>query len=55
MSTRGGNSIRFVSRLRFPLLALGLGSLFCGVWAGLLRLGWSLPQGRANLMSCTGL
>ncbi|MGZ4352455.1 MAG: hypothetical protein ACXVZ4_02820 [Gaiellaceae bacterium] len=51
---RGGNSIRLVSRLRFPLLALGLGSLFCGVWAGLLRLGWSLPTGRANLIELHG-
>src|SRR5579884_4429123 len=43
-----------VPRLRFPLLALGLASLFCGVWAGLLRFGWSLPQGRANLIELHG-
>jgi hypothetical protein len=43
-----------VSRLRFPLLALGLASLFCGVWAGLLRFGWALPQGRANLVELHG-
>jgi hypothetical protein len=42
------------SRLRFPLLALGIASLFCGVWAGLLRFGWSLPQGRANLIELHG-
>ena len=42
------------SRLRFPLLALGMASLFCGVWAGLLRFGWSLPQGRANLIELHG-
>ena len=42
------------SRLRFPLLALGLASLFCGVWAGLLRFGWNLPQGRANLIELHG-
>jgi hypothetical protein len=42
------------SSLRFPLLALGLASLFCGVWAGLLRFGWSLPQGRANLIELHG-
>jgi hypothetical protein len=41
-------------RLRFPLLALGIASLFCGVWAGLLRFGWSLPQGRANLIELHG-
>src|SRR5579884_744011 len=43
-----------VARLRFPLLALGIGSLFCGVWAGVLRLGWSLPAGRANLIELHG-
>ena len=42
------------ARLRFPLLALGIGSLFCGVWAGLLRFGWSLPAGRANLIELHG-
>lgn len=42
------------SRLRFPLLALGAASLFCGVWAGLLRFGWNLPQGRANLSELHG-
>jgi hypothetical protein len=42
------------SGLRFPLLALGMASLFCGVWAGLLRFGWSLPQGRANLVELHG-
>ncbi|HEX6762793.1 MAG TPA: hypothetical protein VF094_08340 [Gaiellaceae bacterium] len=43
-----------VSRARFPLLALGIASLFCGVWAGLLRFGWGLPQGRANLVELHG-
>jgi len=42
------------SRLRFPLLALGLASLFFGVWAGLLRFDWSLPEGRANLVALHG-
>ncbi len=42
------------SHLRFPLLALGIASLFCGVWAGLLRFGWGLPQGRANLIELHG-
>jgi len=28
--------------------------LFCGVWAGLLRFGWSLPRGRANLVELHG-
>lgn len=43
-----------VSRVRFPLLALGLASLFFGVWAGLLRFGWALPTGRANLIELHG-
>lgn len=43
-----------ISRVRFPLLALGLASLVCGVWAGLLRFGWSLPNGRANLIELHG-
>jgi hypothetical protein len=43
-----------VSRVRFPLLALGLASLFFGVWAGLLRFGWGLPTGRANLIELHG-
>jgi hypothetical protein len=42
------------SRVRFPLLALGIASLFCGVWAGLLRFGWGLPAGRANLIELHG-
>jgi len=54
MAVRDGNSIRTVARLRFPLLALGLASLFFGVWAGLLRFGWSLPRGRANLIELHG-
>lgn len=43
-----------VSRARYPLLVLGIASLFCGVWAGLLRFGWSLPSGRANLIELHG-
>jgi hypothetical protein len=43
-----------IARARYPLLALGLAALFCGVWAGLLRFGWSLPQGRANLVVLHG-
>jgi hypothetical protein len=43
-----------VARLRFPLLALGIASLGCGIWAGLLRFGWSLPEGRANLIELHG-
>lgn len=43
-----------ISRARYPLLALGIASLFCGVWAGLLRFGWNLPNGRANLIELHG-
>lgn len=43
-----------IGRARFPLLLLGLAALFCGVWAGLLRFGWSLPQGRVNLIELHG-
>lgn len=43
-----------ISRARFPLLLLALAALLCGVWAGLLRFGWSLPQGRANLIELHG-
>ena len=40
--------------MRFPLLALGLAALAAGVWAGLLRFGWSLPGGHANLIELHG-
>jgi hypothetical protein len=46
--------IRVISKLRFPLLALGIASLVYGVWAGLIRLGWSLPTGRANVVELHG-
>ncbi len=54
MPAADGNSTQTVARLRFPLLALGIASLFFGVWAGLLRFGWSLPEGRANLIELHG-
>lgn len=28
---------------RLPMLAIGLASMACGVWLGLVRLGWNLP------------
>jgi hypothetical protein len=43
-----------IERARYPLLLAGLAALVCGVWAGLLRFGWSLPQGRANLIELHG-
>lgn len=33
-----------VSRLRFPLMALGMIALVAAMWAGLVRLGWGLPS-----------
>ena len=29
--------------LRVPLMALAMGALLTGVWAGLVRLGWQVP------------
>lgn len=43
-----------IVRLRFPLLAFGLTGLLLGVWAGLLRFGWNLPQGRPSLIALHG-
>lgn len=43
-----------IARLRYLLLPLGLASLICGIWAGLLRFGWDLPSGRANLIEMHG-
>ncbi len=43
-----------IARARYPLLLSGLAALVCGVWAGLERSGWSLPQGRANLVELHG-
>lgn len=40
--------------MRFPVLGLGLVSLGLGVWGGLIRFGWSLPEGRANLVELHG-
>lgn len=40
--------------LRFPLLILGFASLFVGVGAGLLRLGWTVPRPAADLAALHG-
>lgn len=42
------------SRVRFPLLALGMLSLLLALWGGLLRLGWSLPGLRSGLVAAHG-
>jgi len=42
------------SRLRVPLLALGIASLAAGVWAGLERFGWQLPGGSPDLVELHG-
>ncbi len=49
-----GSGARALGPLRFPLLALALAALSAGVWAGLLRLGWALPQGRADVIELHG-
>jgi hypothetical protein len=41
-------------RLRIPLIALAGLSLLAGVWLGLLRLGWPLPQPRLPFPSAHG-
>lgn len=40
--------------VRFPLLALGMLALLAGLWAGLLRLGWSLDGLRPTLAMLHG-
>jgi len=42
------------SRLRFPLLGLGILSLLFGIWSGLIRLGWNLPWLRPALLLAHG-
>jgi hypothetical protein len=37
------------SRVRFPLMALGLVALLTAMWAGLIRLGWGWPALRPTL------
>lgn len=37
------------SRFRFPLMALAIATLFVGVWAGILRLGWNWPTFQPGL------
>ena len=41
-------------RLRFPLMFLGMLSLIAGLWAGLSRLGWDIPEIRAELFTLHG-
>jgi hypothetical protein len=41
-------------RLRVLLLVLGLGALLAGLWAGLLRLGWSVPLPQPLLPAAHG-
>jgi hypothetical protein len=38
------------SRLRIPFLGAAIALLVCGVWGGLLRIGWQLPQARTDLV-----
>ena len=36
---------------RLPLLVPAVALLALGVWAGLVRIGWQLPQGRLDLVT----
>jgi hypothetical protein len=38
------------SWLRIPLMALSIGALTAGLWAGLLRIGWQIPPLSARLL-----
>ena len=40
--------------LRVPVMALAMGALLTGVWAGLLRLGWQVPLLAATLPNAHG-
>jgi hypothetical protein len=57
VSERLGAVLPMVHYVRLPLLALSMLALLSGLWAGLLRLGWSLLQpafyvGHGPLMVC---
>ncbi|MCL4561467.1 MAG: hypothetical protein M1281_12740, partial [Chloroflexi bacterium] len=42
------------SRIQFPLLGLSMLALLAGLWAGLSRLGWTLPIWQPNLLLAHG-
>lgn len=42
------------SRVRFPLMALGMCSLVAGLWTGLSRLGWDITELRTGLLALHG-
>lgn len=37
-------------RVRFPMMALGMIALAVGLWGGLVRIGWALPQGGSAML-----
>lgn len=41
-------------RVRFPLLFFGMLSLIFGLWTGVSRLGWEIPEFRAGLLALHG-
>lgn len=41
-------------KIRFPLMALGMLSLIIGLWTGLSRFGWDLPELRTGLLEFHG-
>lgn len=40
--------------IRFPLMAAAMMALLAGLWAGLLRLGWSMPMSRPQFLLAHG-
>lgn len=42
------------SRLRFPLMLLGMLSLVAALWTGVSRLGWDIPEIRTGLLALHG-
>ena len=54
MPQRDASSLLRRRRPPFPLLALALASVACGVWGGMARLGWSIPDGHADFAQLHG-
>src|ERR1019366_7662162 len=42
-AARRGQALMRLAARRVPMLVVGLVSMACGMWLGLVRLGWSLP------------
>ncbi len=44
----------FFYKIRFPLMALGMLSLVVGLWTGLSRFGWNIPELRTGILEFHG-